>query len=410
MQYSANNKLKLVEGTDNVKRQDFVDNFNIIDDGLSKFYVATLDSANVYKVTTGNSMTSLSNGYSIRVAIPSASTGDVSVIVDSVTVPVKKPNGNAVTNFKANGVYTLSYYSSVFILASGGVDDVNFSAGDLLTGKNANNSDGEKVNGTMANNGAVTSTLSCGGSYTIPAGYHNGSGKITANSLASQTSGNAGADSLLSGHTAWVFGSKLTGTIPRLSENSNITFTNDNATKVIVGDQAFGPINNSDGNNRVLIRYSGTNGYITGNTLVGISTSNMASTLGITANKIVAGNNICGINGTATIQSMGGFPASILLDGSTGSNSNYVLSNNPSELLGRLILFITYSTSGSLLTRGWIYYDSVNTGQRTFRNFTTGGTINYYINTTSSQVTFTPSGDGWSTRRHTIMTVAVDGF
>ncbi|MGG7200185.1 hypothetical protein ACQPUL_05535 [Clostridium butyricum] len=114
--------------------------------------------------------------------------------------------------------------------------------------------------------------------------------------------------------------------------------------------------------------------------------------------------------GNASLQSLGGVPATTLLDGATGSNSNYVLSNNPSELLGKLLLFITYSTSGSLLTRGWIYYNSTSTGQSTFRNFTTGGTINYYINTTTNQVTFTPSGDSWSTRRHTIIAVAVDGF
>ena len=44
----------------------------------------------------------------------------------------------------------------------------------------------------IANRGAVSSSLNCGGSYTIPAGYHNGSGKITANSLFSQVT-NRGA-------------------------------------------------------------------------------------------------------------------------------------------------------------------------------------------------------------------------
>ena len=61
--------------------------------------------------------------------------------------------------------------------------------------------------------GAVTSSLNAGGSYTIPAGYHNGSGKITANSLSSQTAGTASAGEILSGKTAYVYGSKLTGTM-----------------------------------------------------------------------------------------------------------------------------------------------------------------------------------------------------
>ena len=188
------------------------DSMDIIDKGINPFYVATQSGTNVYKVTTGLNKTSLTNGYSIKVAIPSNSNGAVSITVDSVTVPVKKPNGNAVTNFKQNGVYSLTYYNSVFILASGGVDDVNFSASDLLTGKSANDSNGEKVNGTMPNKGAVTASLNCGGSYTIPAGYHNGSGKVTANSLASQTSANAAAKDIIKGKTAWVNGSKLTGT------------------------------------------------------------------------------------------------------------------------------------------------------------------------------------------------------
>ena len=188
------------------------DSMDIIDKGINPFYVATQSSTNVYKVTTGLNKTSLANGYSIKVAIPSNSTGAVSITVDSVTVPVKKPNGNAVTNFKQNGVYSLTYYNSVFILASGGVDDVSFSASDLLTGKSANDSNGEKVNGTMPNNGAKTASLNCGGSYTIPKGYHNGSGKVTANSLSSQTSANATAKDIIKGKTAWVNGSKLTGT------------------------------------------------------------------------------------------------------------------------------------------------------------------------------------------------------
>jgi len=84
-------------------------------------------------------------------------------------------------------------------------------AGQVLTGYEAW-VNGNRVTGTMANQGAKTSSLSCGGSYTIPAGYHNGSGKVTANSLASQTSADAGAGDILTGKTAWVNGSKVTGT------------------------------------------------------------------------------------------------------------------------------------------------------------------------------------------------------
>ena len=65
MQYSTNNKLQLMEKTDkiNMIRQNLVNNLNIIDNGLNKFYVATLTSNNVYAITTENSLTTLVNGF-----------------------------------------------------------------------------------------------------------------------------------------------------------------------------------------------------------------------------------------------------------------------------------------------------------------------------------------------------------
>lgn len=70
-----------------------------------------------------------------------------------------------------------------------------------------------KRTGSMVNQGAVSQTLNVGESYVVPAGYHNGSGKVMANSLASQTPGNATAASIINGDTAWVNGNKITGNI-----------------------------------------------------------------------------------------------------------------------------------------------------------------------------------------------------
>ncbi|MFR2534890.1 MAG: hypothetical protein ACLS95_06670 [Clostridia bacterium] len=90
------------------------------------------------------------------------------------------------------------------------LSQTNATADKILSGYKAY-SGGKLLTGTMVNRGAVNSSLNCGQSYTIPAGYHNGSGKITANSLASQTQATADASKILKGYTAWVNGNKITG-------------------------------------------------------------------------------------------------------------------------------------------------------------------------------------------------------
>ena len=182
--------------------------------------------------------------------------------------------------------------------------DANATASNILVDKTAY-VNGAKVTGIMPNKGAITASLNCGGSYTIPAGYHNGSGKVTANSLASQTSANATAGDILKNKTAWVNGSKLTGTMPNLSADTPIQHESNNSTKVIQADGAFIG-NNTDGVQRIGFRYNGADGYITRNTLFGYPMSALRNDLGITADKIVAGNTIGGIAGTATLESLGG--------------------------------------------------------------------------------------------------------
>ena len=57
-------------------------------------------------------------------------------------------------------------------------DAATAAASDLLAGKTAY-AGGEKVTGAMADKGAVTGTIATKeGEYTVPAGFHNGSGKV----------------------------------------------------------------------------------------------------------------------------------------------------------------------------------------------------------------------------------------
>lgn len=57
--------------------------------------------------------------------------------------------------------------------------DATAVAADILSGSSAY-VNGNKINGTMVNNGAVTGTITTKAQqYTIPVGYHDGSGKVS---------------------------------------------------------------------------------------------------------------------------------------------------------------------------------------------------------------------------------------
>ena len=75
----------------------------------------------------------------------------------------------------------------------------------------------------MSNNGGINRTLNAGESYTIPAGYHNGTGRIDSKDLSSQTPGTATSDDILEGKTAWVNGSQITGTMTKNSKGTDIS-------------------------------------------------------------------------------------------------------------------------------------------------------------------------------------------
>lgn len=68
------------------------------------------------------------------------------------------------------------------VLKGGGgadLDVITAVAPDVLAGKVILDKDGNPLPGTMPNRGAISQALGINGTYTIPAGYHNGSGKVT---------------------------------------------------------------------------------------------------------------------------------------------------------------------------------------------------------------------------------------
>lgn len=107
----------------------------------------------------------------------------------------------------------------IIVMSGGGgvgSDELTAKAAQVLNGYTyvGNDTDDEAGTGTMVNRGAVApSALAAGGSYTIPAGYHNGSGKVVVQSLATITSGGTvnNASQILSGYKAYSDGTLYTG-------------------------------------------------------------------------------------------------------------------------------------------------------------------------------------------------------
>ena len=159
-------------------------------------------------------------------------------------------------------------------------------AGQVLTGYEAW-VNGNRVTGTMANQGAKTSSLNCGGSYTIPAGYHNGSGKVTANSLASQTSADAGAGHILSGKTAWVNGSKVTGTMTnRATVDSTIGGISSSYPTIAIHKGSNTQFNNSAKSGERLFAMTPPSGYYSGSPYVGCPAQSKTITPGASAQTV----------------------------------------------------------------------------------------------------------------------------
>lgn len=293
MNTTTNYGLKKPSLTNSALITDLDDNFDIIDTALLNVCETASGTATAITLTNVKLVNGCPKNF-----ICSLNNGGSATTINGK--PLYKPSTTNAPNLIAGKAYTV-WYNSVsscfFIKASA---EGNTIASHVLAGDVFSNDTDTGLVGTMPNNGALSSALNCGASFTIPLGYTSG-GTITANSLASQTIASATANQILYGITAWVNGTKITGTMPN---NGTLNST----------------IGSASGT------YTIPSGYTTGGTITAPSLATVTNSSNVTdASQIVSGYSAYSkgnlYNGSATIASLGG---KYYASGSVGSSSSSI--------------------------------------------------------------------------------------
>ena len=127
--------------------------------------------------TVSKTLDTTTTSYTIPVGFHSG-TGSVSIVTEEKTAtPSKSPQSIAPTTGKVLSKVTVNPIPAEYQDVSG----VTATAENVLTGNVFVNTEGEEVTGTMVNNGSVSETIDglVTASYTIPKGYHDGTGTVS---------------------------------------------------------------------------------------------------------------------------------------------------------------------------------------------------------------------------------------
>ncbi len=166
----------------------------------------------------------------------------------------------------------------------------NLQAASMLQGQHGY-SNGAEVYGSMTDQGTLTETLSAGESVSIPEGHYSG-GKITAKDLASQTPGNLEAWQMLTGQYGYSNGKKVSGIMP---DRGAFQYAGGIGSGYADGAEYYAFNQAPVGLYR---NWSGIEGWAPE---LRLNKDTVRNFLGVSASKILSGQSIADISGTAPV-------------------------------------------------------------------------------------------------------------
>lgn len=194
-------------------------------------------------VTEGDTYT-IPKGYHSGSGTVSGVAGGGNYSLQSKTVTPTKKQQNITPD---SGYYGLSDVTVGMIPENfQDVSSVDATAADVLANKKIVSSNGTLTTGTMPNNGDVSATLhTTATSYTIPKGYHNGSGKVVINTATKSVTPTKAAQTVTPAAGA-VLSSVTVNAIPgNFADVSDVTAA---AANVLAGKTVAVPKTDSSGN------------------------------------------------------------------------------------------------------------------------------------------------------------------
>ena len=261
------------------------------------------------------------------------------------------------------------------------ISTVTANAADVIADKKFIDAEGDEIIGTMQDNGQVNDEITDNGTYDIPNGYHNGSGKYTVDvPLQLDTfDATAKASEIVDGKTAYGSGKKITGDMSETSMVLNDMTVNQSG---LVTSVAYVPLNGHIvASTQTKTHQLPTKGAAT--ITPGTSAKTIGSGVYLTGDQTIKGDpnldganikkgeSIFGVPGTYT-------PGITISQANRQSNHTLLCPKMPVVNKGLLAIICEdtltkYSTSDNTNEESWIIHDLLLYCESTLTNV-----VNYY--------------------------------